>query len=370
LNVRDAISGKRVLITGGTGTIGREVIRRLLPLDPRVIRVFSRDENKHFHLREQLRKHDNVRFLIGDVRDRERLRMAMQDVDVVFHLAAMKHVEGSEYNPFEAIKTNIVGTQNVVETALEVNVASVVLTSSDKAVNPSNAMGASKLMAEKLMVAANYYKGRRRTVFSGIRFGNVLGSSGSVVPTFLSRIRNGDAIEVTHPEMTRFVTSYSQAVELLLVALMSATGGEIFVRKMPVIRILDLAELLAEEMAGLYGREGVPIRVTGVRAGEKIAEELFTVEESTRTVEIGDYYVVKPQIGVPGAIDAAAAAVAVRSYSSADQTPLTKAEMLSLFYQDHVFTRHHGVGEAQGGEFEISPQFARQPDIPWSEARA
>jgi FlaA1/EpsC-like NDP-sugar epimerase len=170
--------------------------------------------------------------------------------------------------------------------------------------------------------------------------------------------------------MTRFVTSYSQAVELLMVALMSATGGEIFVRKMPVIRILDLAELLAEEMSGLYGHERVPIRVTGVRAGEKTAEELFTVEESTRTVEIGDYYVVKPQIGVPGAIDAAAAAVPVRSYSSADQAPLTKAELLSIFYQDHVFTRHHGAGESQGREFEVSPQFEQHPNLTWSEAGA
>ena len=363
MNVREAIAGKRILITGGTGTIGREVVRRLLPLGPRVVRIYSRDETKHFYLQDQLRQHANVRFLIGDVRDRERLRMAMAEIDVVFHLAAMKHVEGSEYNPFEAIKTNIVGTQNVVETALDANVASVVLTSTDKAVNPSNAMGASKLMAEKLMVAANYYKGKRRTVFSGIRFGNVLGSSGSVVPTFIARIRNGEAIEVTHPEMTRFITSYSQAVELLMVALMCAQGGEIFLRKMPVIRILDLAEVLVREMSSLYGHDGVEVRITGVRAGEKTAEELFTLEESTRTVAVGEYYVVKPQIGIAAPIEGDARPVPARAYSSADQTPLSPAEILAMFYQDHVFTQHHGANGSLGRDFEINPQFAQKPDV-------
>ena len=353
MDFRSTIAGKRILITGGTGTVGREVIRRVLPLAPKVVRVFSRDETKHYHLQEQLREHANVRFLVGDVRDKDRLRMALENVDVLIHLAAMKHVESCEYNPFEAIKTNIIGTQNVVDAALDAGVARVVLSSSDKAVNPCNAMGASKLMAEKLMIAANHYKGARTTIFSGIRFGNVLGSSGSVVPRFIGRIRNGEPIEVTHEGMSRFVTSYSDAVELLMKALCCARGGEVFIRKMPVIRVIDLAEVLIDELGALYGRPEVPIRMIGVRVGEKLFEELYTSEESTRTVEHGDYYIVEPQLGERRRAIRGAAPVPIGAYSSDVEEPMTRTELRDLLYREKIFTQFHGAGSAGEG-FELS----------------
>ncbi|MCZ7584232.1 MAG: polysaccharide biosynthesis protein [Deltaproteobacteria bacterium] len=294
---RDAVEGKNILVTGGTGTVGYELLKTLIALKPRVVRIFSRDEQKQFYLREEFRDRQDLRFLVGDVRDLPRLRRAMDEVEVVFHLAALKHVESCEYNPFEAIKTNINGTQNVVDAALEADVESVVFTSTDKAVNPSNAMGASKLMAEKLLVAGQFSKGPRRTRFSSVRFGNVLGSSGSVVPSFVHRIRSGQPIDITHPGMTRYVIGFADCIELLLRACRDARGGEIFVRKMPVVRITDLAAALIAEMAENFGVPAVPTRDVGPRAGEKLFEELVTEEESTRTIDVGDYLVVLPQIG-------------------------------------------------------------------------
>ncbi|MCB9476092.1 MAG: SDR family NAD(P)-dependent oxidoreductase [Deltaproteobacteria bacterium] len=292
LNFRSAICGKRILITGGTGTVGQALIRALLPLDPMVIRVYSRDEQKQYYMRDEYRDERRMRFFIGDVRDYGRLRRAMEDVDMVFHLAGLKHVESCEYNPFEAIKTNINGTQNVIDAALAEGVGSVVFASSDKAVNPSNAMGASKLMAEKLMVAADYSKGSKSTRFASVRFGNVLGSSGSVIPTFVKRIRAGKDLPITHPDMTRFVISFRECIELLLTAATESVGGEIFIRKMPVVRIPDLAEALIQ----LYAGKNAPVetKVVGVRAGEKLYEELVTEEESTRTVDTGRYLIILP----------------------------------------------------------------------------
>jgi len=294
---KDRIAEKSILVTGGTGTIGYELVKALLPLSPKVVRVFSRDEQKQFYMREEFRKIKNVRFLIGDVRDLPRLRRAMEDIDIVFHLAAMKHVESCEYNPFEAIKTNINGTQNVIDAALGADVETVVFSSSDKAVNPSNAMGAGKLMAEKLMVAGHFSKGPRKTVFISVRFGNVMGSSGSVIPTFVQRIRMGSPIEITHPEMTRFIISFRECIELLLAACNDGRGGEILIRKMPIVRIVDLARALIEEVAALYKIPAVETKEVGIRAGEKLFEELVTEEESARTLDIGDYLVVLPQIG-------------------------------------------------------------------------
>lgn len=294
-HVAEQIRDKVVLVTGGTGTVGVALIRRLLALEPRAIRIFSRDENKQYFLRDRWSAHPNLRFFIGDVRDRDRLHRAMENCDAVFHLAALKHVESCEYNPFEAIRTNIVGTQNVIDTALEHEVDHVVFASTDKAVNPANAMGASKLMAEKLMVAANLYKGRRASVFNIVRFGNVLASSGSVIPTFQQRLDLGLPIEVTDPRMTRYVITMDQAVDLMLDALTLCEAGDVLIRKMPVLRIIDLAE-------ALLGLRNLPcdqqhLRVVGTRAGEKLYEELITPEEAVRTVDLGDYFVVKPQIG-------------------------------------------------------------------------
>ena len=293
--MRQLIRDKVVLITGGTGTVGVALAKRLFTYHPRAVRIFSRDENKQYFLRDQWAQHANVRFFIGDVRERESLKRAMETCDIVFHLAALKHVESCEYNPFEAIRTNIVGTQNVIDTALDHEIPQVVFTSTDKSVNPANAMGASKLMAEKLMVAANQYKGRRTSTFASVRFGNVLASSGSVIPTFVQRLQLGLPIEVTHPDMTRYVITMDESVDLLLDALTLCRGGEVLIRKMPVIRILDLAE----ELLALHNLpvDEKHLRIVGIRAGEKLHEELVTSEEAARTFDIGDYFVVQPQIG-------------------------------------------------------------------------
>ncbi|MBZ0271650.1 polysaccharide biosynthesis protein [bacterium] len=332
------VAGKNILVTGGTGTVGYELVRALLPLAPKVVRIFSRDEQKQFHLRNEFRYIENVRFLIGDVRDLDRLKRAMENVDIVFHLAALKHVESCEYNPFEAIKTNVTGTQNVIDAALTCDVDRVVFSSSDKAVNPSNAMGASKLMAEKLMVAGQFAKGARDTRFSSVRFGNVLGSSGSVIPTFVHRIRTRQPIEITHADMTRFVLGFRDCCELLLTTARDAAGGEIFVRKMPVVRIVDLADALVEELAGLYGLPGVDVRIVGARAGEKLYEELVTEEESARTVDIGEHLVVLPQIGTRPAQYANAAPIPAGAYSSRTDAPIDKAAIRRLLIEDGTLT--------------------------------
>jgi FlaA1/EpsC-like NDP-sugar epimerase len=332
------LQGKNVLVTGGTGTVGKELVRKLLPFGPEVIRVFSRDENKQFFMRDEFREFPNVRFLIGDVRDRQRLERAMEDVDVVFHLAALKHVESCEYNPFEAIRTNIEGTQNVIDSALSAEVGNVVFSSTDKAVNPSNAMGTSKLMAEKLIVAANYYKGRHRTIFNSVRFGNVLASSGSVVPTFISRIREGSPIDVTDYRMSRFVTTFDEAVENLVKAAVDGRGGEVFIRRMPVINIHDLAQVLIDEFASLYGFSNVKIREIGCRAGEKLYEELITEEESARTVIDGNYLVLLPSLGGAPKNPAGQPSFRIGAYTSRDEVMLSKDQLRKLMYQEHLFS--------------------------------
>ena len=331
-NLGQSIRDKVVLITGGTGTIGQALLQRLLKLKPKAVRVYSRDENKQYFLRDQYSSEPRLRFFVGDVRDRERLTRAMEYCDVVFHLAALKHVESCEYNPFEAIKTNIVGTQNVIDVALDHEIERVVFSSTDKAVNPANAMGASKLMAEKLMVAANYYKGRRRTVFCSVRFGNVMGSSGSVVPTFEHRLSHNLPIEVTHPDMTRFMIPMDDAIDLLLAGLDLGSGGEILIRKMPVVRIIDLAQALLR-------RHDCPaddqhLRVVGLRAGEKMYEELITLEESARTYDVGDFYLIRPQIGeLTGAVRGTP--IPIATYTSDSVASLT-ADALSALLDRQV----------------------------------
>jgi FlaA1/EpsC-like NDP-sugar epimerase len=296
--VQSSFTGKNILITGGTGTVGSAIVAQLFEHDPQVIRIYSRDEAKQYELHQKLGARTDVRFLIGDVRDKSRLSRAMEDVDIVFHTAALKHVESCEYNPFEALKTNVVGTQNVIEVALEHDVSRVVFTSTDKAVNPSSAMGATKLMAEKLMVAANQYTGKHRTIFSTVRFGNVLGSRGSVVQLFEDQIRSGGPVTVTDPQMTRFVMSVDHAISLVLDVAKIAVGGEIFVLKMPAVRVLDLVHVLMEEInrdEEMRARD-VRIQYIGCKPGEKIAEELMTADESKRAVDLGSMFVIIPPI--------------------------------------------------------------------------
>ncbi len=280
---------KKILITGGTGTVGREITRRLLTLNPQVIRIYSRDETKQFEMAEEFKNSGNLRFFIGDVRDLRRLEMAMEEVDIVFHLAALKHVTSCEYNPFEAINTNVYGSQNVISAALNVDAEKVIFTSTDKAVNPTSTMGATKLVAEKLFTAANHYKGKRRTVFASVRFGNVLGSRGSAIPLFKNQLLTGRKITLTSKKMTRFVMSMGEAVDFIFKATILARGGEVFVPKMPAIKIMDLIEVIEELLGFDNGIEEI-----GVKPGEKLYEELMTEDEEKRALERNDMYIILP----------------------------------------------------------------------------
>ena len=268
--------------------------------------MFGRDETKQFYQRHRHAER-NVRFLIGDIRDRDRLMRACEGIDVVFHCAALKHVESGEYNPFEATQTNVTGTQNVIDACLAVGVSTMILTSSDKAANPTSVMGASKLLAEKLVSAAQNYRGTHRTTFASVRFGNVLGSRGSALELFARQIAAGGPVTVTDPEMTRFIMSVDRAVELAIKAAGVAKGGEVFVFKMPVARLDDIITAAIDVVAPANGLDPAAIarRMIEPRAGEKAYEELMTEDESRRAVDIGDMYAVLPSIEVSASVRAA-----------------------------------------------------------------
>jgi FlaA1/EpsC-like NDP-sugar epimerase len=295
-----------VLVTGGSGTIGSRLVDHLLELEPDVVRVFGRDETKQFYQSHRHRER-NVRFLIGDIRDRDRLVRACEGIDVVFHCAALKHVESGEYNPFEATQTNVTGTQNVIDACLAAAVGTMILTSSDKAANPTSVMGASKLLAEKLVSAATNYRGSHQTTFASVRFGNVLGSRGSALELFARQIAAGGPVTVTDPSMTRFIMSTDRAVELAVKAAEIARGGEVFVFKMPAARLDDLISAAIEVIASANGLDPASIERLSIepRAGEKTYEELMTEDESHRALDIGDMYAVLPSIDVAPAVRAA-----------------------------------------------------------------
>lgn len=346
----EAYRGKRIMVTGGTGSVGAEVVRQLLAVGPAVVRVYSRDESKQFELWQDLGERADVRYLIGDVRDGDRLRRAMEGIDVVFHAAALKHVPACEYNPFEAVKTNVLGVQNVIDAAMDEEVERVVAISTDKVANPANTMGATKLLAEKLMAAANYYKGRRRTTFSCVRFGNVVGTRGSAIPLFLRQVAGGGPVTVTHRDMTRFMMSLREAVALVLRAGAMGRGGEVFILKMPVWRVLDLARVMIDECAPRFGHDParVPVRIVGPRAGEKLYEELMTEDEAQRALETEDMFIILPAL--PGGETAAypgARAVTLGRYSSRDQQPWTKPQIRAFLRREGLVGA--GAPEVQRG---------------------
>lgn len=293
----ELIKDKRILVTGGTGSIGSIIVKNLLSQQPRVIRVLSRDTTKQIALQEELGDVPNIRYILGDIRDGERVLMACEDVDIVFHAAAFKYVPQGEYNPFEAVQTNVVGTQNLITAALKTpSVSRFVMISTDKAVQPSSTMGASKLLAERLVSAAQYVRGSKSKVFTTVRFGNVLGTVGSVVPFFIQRIRRGDPLMVTHPDMTRFFMTINDAVQLVFAATAHAQGGEIFVLKMPAVAIKDLAEVCVER----YAEQPVPVTYGVVRAGENITEALLNPSEVPNALETETHFIIAPSVTVPG----------------------------------------------------------------------
>ncbi|MBA3768251.1 MAG: SDR family NAD(P)-dependent oxidoreductase, partial [Acidobacteria bacterium] len=281
---------KTVLVTGAAGSIGVALVEAILEAGAVAVRAFDSAESDLYELKEKFRGLP-LAPLLGSIRELERLRFAFDGVDIVFHAAALKHVGLGEYNPFEVVQTNLVGLNNVIRAALEANVERVIFTSSDKAVNPTNVMGASKMMGERLITAANEIRGLRRTLFSSVRFGNVIGSSGSVVPTFVEQIRKEKRMLLTHPEMTRYVMSGRQATELVLEAGSLMRGGEVFVAKMRAVRIADLAKIMAEEFGP---GEDVSIVHSGIRPGEKLYEELISEDELARTLETEHLLVVLP----------------------------------------------------------------------------
>jgi len=278
-------SQESILVTGGTGSFGKKFVEIMLrDYQPQRLKVFSRDELKQHEMRTSGFDHPSLRYFIGDVRDVERLKRALDGVTVVVHAAALKQVPACEYNPFEAIQTNIMGGRNVIDAALDQGVRRIVALSTDKAVNPINLYGATKLCAEKVFVQANAYAGARNTRFSCVRYGNVVGSRGSVIPIFLEQRRRGK-ITITDPRMTRFWLTLEQGVKFVIRCLEQMHGGEIFVPKIPSMRLLDLAETVAP---------GCQVEYIGIRPGEKLHEVLVSEDESRQTVEAEDMYVIQP----------------------------------------------------------------------------
>jgi len=301
-NFLNEFKGKLILVTGGTGSIGSVIVRKLLAHKPRQVRIYSRDETKQFELSHVLGQKVPVNYLIGDIRDKERLNMAMENVDIVFHTAALKHVAACERNPFEGVKTNVQGTQNVIDCANANQVDKVIMISTDKATDPTNVMGCTKLLAEKLILASYLYKGNKKTKFCCVRFGNVLGSRGSVVPLFIKQIKQGQPVTVTDPKMTRFIMSISQAVELVFKSTKLMKNHEIFVLKMPVVTLNDLAKAVIKAYNEKNNLKlNVPIKIIGKKCGEKIHEKLLTTDESLGAIELEDMYVILPNLLEPGA---------------------------------------------------------------------
>lgn len=278
---------KVVLVTGGTGSFGKKFIRILLDeYQPAKVIVFSRDELKQHEMRQAGFNHPNLRFFIGDVRDQQRLRRAFNGVDIVIHAAALKQVPACEYNPMEAIKTNILGSSNVIDAALDAGVKKVLALSTDKAVNPINLYGATKLAAEKLFVQSNAYAGGTATRFSCVRYGNVVGSRGSVVPVFLKQRASG-TVTITDDRMTRFWISLEQGVRFVIRCVEQMEGGEVFVPKIPSMKVIDLARAVAPD---------AQINIVGIRPGEKLHEVLISEDEARTTLELDDMYVVQPEL--------------------------------------------------------------------------
>jgi FlaA1/EpsC-like NDP-sugar epimerase len=344
--VDDFFDGKRIIVTGAAGTVGTELVNWLLRTSAAEVRAIDSYENGLFVLAEALRHESRFHPFICDVRNARKLCTMFKNMDYCIHTAALKHVGSSERSPFETVQTNIIGVQNVIQAALDNDLQRVLLTSSDKAVNPTNVMGTTKLMGERLMTAANAMLGLgSKSVFASVRFGNVAGSAGSAVPLFCDQIARGGPVTLTDPHMTRFVMTLSEAVRLVLKSLRIAHGGEVFVTRMPVIRIVDLVEALIELVAPLYGRKPskIEVRCIGSRPGEKLYEELTTDEELRRTLELDELYAVLPAFrNIYDGISYiyVNAKQAKKVHNSATETPVTRAYLRKFLLQPGVLPAH------------------------------
>jgi UDP-glucose 4-epimerase len=291
-NYKNLIQDKRILITGGTGSFGSAIVEKLIELGTKKIYIFSRDEKKQFDMRNEHEKNKKLEFIIGDTRDKESLDSFMGNVDLVFHAAALKQVPSCEFFPIEAVRTNILGSSNVIRSAIENKVERVVVLGTDKAVYPINVMGQSKALMEKIM-AANSRRSDNSTILCGIRYGNVMNSRGSVIPVFREQIRQNKPVTITYGEMTRFMLKMEEAIDLALYALASGENGNIFIKKAPATTIRTLAEALIK----IYGNEDNEIVEIGIRHGEKIHEVLVSQEELFRAEDMGEYFKISPETG-------------------------------------------------------------------------
>ena len=329
------LKGKSILITGGTGSLGKALTSHILQkyLGVKKVIIFSRDEQKQFQMAQEFpeTRYPQIRFFLGDVRDKERLIRAFQDVDIVIHAAAMKHVHLAEYNPDECIKTNIGGAQNVIQAALQTTVSNVVALSTDKACAPINLYGATKLTSDKLFVAANNIKGANPIKFSVVRYGNVMGSNGSVIPFFIKK-KNEGKLPITDPAMTRFNISLKGGVDMVMHAIENAWGGEIFIPKIPSYRITDVATAVAPECEKV---------IVGIRPGEKIHEEMITTSDSFYTYDLGKYYTILPTVPnfkIDDYIEAFSAQKVVEgfNYDSGNNTEWETVDSLRKLIREHV----------------------------------
>ncbi len=344
------LKNKKILISGACGTVGRELVSVLLAEQdnaPESVIGIDNNESELFFLDQQYIEDRRASFYVTDIRDRESLGDRMREVDIVFHTAALKHVVLCERSPFDAVQTNIHGVQNIIATAENAGVEKVIFTSSDKAVNPTNVMGTSKLMGERLMTAAAGHRRNGGPVFASTRFGNVLGSNGSVIPIFHRQIAKGGPITLTHPDMTRFVMSVALSVRLIIESARVARGGEVFVTKMPVIRIEDLAQVMIDKLAPVYQLDpsDIGIREIGVKPGEKLYEELMSREETRRAVELDRYYAILPAFrGLYSNIDYdysnIISAEVTNPYISSDEAALDRPA-LEAFLDEHRLLDPH-----------------------------
>jgi UDP-N-acetylglucosamine 4,6-dehydratase (inverting) len=332
------LNDKSILITGGTGSFGKAFVKTVLEKHPDIKRlvVYSRDELKQFEMQQHFsdKKYEGLRYFIGDIRDESRLRRALESIDVVVHAAALKQVVAAEYNPFECIKTNVLGAQNLIEACLDAGVSRVVALSTDKAAAPINLYGATKLCSDKLFVAANNIRGKRDIRFSVVRYGNVMGSRGSVIPFFLEKQRTG-VLPITDNRMTRFNISLQEGVDMVLWSIENAWGGEVLVPKIPSYRIVDVATAIDPECKQ---------QIVGIRPGEKIHEEMITASDSFNTVDLGHYYAILPS-GGPFSIEEYCEKNGAKpvpqgfAYDSGTNTDFLTVDQLRVLIRKHVGTQ-------------------------------